>query len=168
LDFRSSCGEKLDNESYLIREQFDINDFEQIRKKSRKVAYNTLKQNLQLLLIKSGLRKKNLHYKHGDRTEIPMSHGFRKFWTTQVIHAKINPEIREMLLGHGIGLAGAYYRPTESDMIEEFIKCINDLTINEENRLRKEVETLKVEKSLIDQMKIELESIKERINNQSK
>ena len=37
----------------------------------------------------------------------------------QAIKSKMNPEIRaeirEMLLGHNIGLASAYYRPVEED-----------------------------------------------------
>ena len=32
LEYRTKSGKLLDEESYLIREQFDINDFEQIRK----------------------------------------------------------------------------------------------------------------------------------------
>lgn len=81
-----------------------------------------------------------------------MTHGFRKFFTTQLINSKVNSEIREMLLGHKIGLASAYYRPTEQDMYEEYEKAIDLLTIHEENRLRKKVETLTIEKSRLDRI----------------
>ena len=57
LDFRKKSGEILEKESYLIREQFDINDFEQIRKKSRKISMQTIKNNVQVLLRKAGLGK---------------------------------------------------------------------------------------------------------------
>jgi hypothetical protein len=33
---------------------------------------------------------------------------FVKFTTTQLVNSQVNPEIREMLLGHKIGLASAY------------------------------------------------------------
>jgi hypothetical protein len=56
-----------------------------------------------------------------------------------------------MLLGHGIGLAGAYYKPTEDEMLEEYMKAADNLTINEENRLKKKVEMLTIEKSKVDQ-----------------
>ncbi|MGC2429283.1 MAG: hypothetical protein WA421_19790 [Nitrososphaeraceae archaeon] len=36
------------------------------------------------------------------RKEVKASHGFRKFATTNMIRAKVNPEAREMLLGHSI------------------------------------------------------------------
>ena len=39
----------------------------------------------------------HLEDKAGIRTkEVTATHGFRKFFTTQVINAKVNPEIREI------------------------------------------------------------------------
>ena len=55
----------------------------------------------------------------------------------------INPEIREMLLGHSIGLSDSYYRPSESQLLQEYLKVANDLTINNEFRLTKQVQQLK-------------------------
>ena len=69
-----------------------------------------------------------------------------------MIQSKVNPEIREMLLGHKIGLASAYYRPTEQEMFTEYEKAIDSLTINEENRLRRKVETLTIDESRIDRL----------------
>ncbi|HJU79668.1 MAG TPA: hypothetical protein VJ599_08920 [Nitrososphaeraceae archaeon] len=66
----------------------------------------------------------------------------------QFVDSKLNPEIREMLLGHKIGLASAYYKPTVQEMLNEYEKAINSLTINEENRLRKRIEQVQIEKSL--------------------
>lgn len=43
LHYRESNGEKLGPDSFLIRDQFDINDIEQIRNKSRGVTIQTLK-----------------------------------------------------------------------------------------------------------------------------
>ena len=45
-----------------------------------------------------------------------------------------------MLLGHKIGLASAYYRPSEDEMLNEYLKAVDNLTINEENRLKRKVE----------------------------
>ena len=153
LDMRLRYGEKLTDNSYLIREQFDIRDRFQI-KKSRQIGRDAIRWMLIDVTKRCGVRS----------TEVPIAHGFRKFFTTQLIQSKINPEIREMLLGHKIGLASAYYRPTEDEMYEEYEKAIDSLTINEENRLRKKVETLQIEKSLIEDMNarlIELERKRE-------
>jgi integrase len=59
LEFRKKSGEILNKESYLVREQFDINDFEQIRKKSRKISVATIKNSVIVLLRKAGLRELN-------------------------------------------------------------------------------------------------------------
>jgi integrase len=125
LDMRSRYGEKLDKESFLIREQFDIKDPFQIAR-PRQLTTTMVNWKILDLLRRLGMRSK----------EVSITHGFRKFFTTQLINVRANPEIREMLLGHKIGLASAYYRPTEDDMYQEYIKAINNLTINEENRLK--------------------------------
>lgn len=166
LDHRTKSGEILDGESYLIREQFDITDFEQIRKKSRKIASYTLKNAVQVLLVKSGLRQINHNYKHGDRHEIPMNHGFRKFWTTEAIKAKMNPEFREMMLGCNIGHATAYCRPTTEEMLEEYLKAVDNFTIEESNRLKKKVTELESKQSEIDLMKLKHETEMKAMNQQ--
>ena len=38
MGFRERQGEKLAPESYLIRQEFDINDLEQIKKRSKPIA----------------------------------------------------------------------------------------------------------------------------------
>jgi len=85
---------------------------------------------------------------------------FRKFFTTQLANSKINPEIREMLLGHKIGLTSCYYKPTEQEMLNEYLKAVNLLTINEENRLRKKVEKLEIEKSELQMLTEEVAELK--------
>src|SRR6476469_8382779 len=98
------------------------------------------------LLKRLGIRSK----------EVARSQGFRKFFATQLINSKVNPEIREMLLGHKIGLASCYYRPTEEDMYSEYEIAIDNLTIDPNQRLQKKIETLQVEKSLIEDMNARL------------
>ena len=41
-----------------------------------------------------------------------------------------------MLLGHKIGLASAYYKPTEDEMLNEYLKAVPLLTISNEERLK--------------------------------
>jgi hypothetical protein len=48
-----------------------------------------------------------------------------------------------MLLGHSIGLLDSYYRPSEFQLLQEYLKVVNDLTINNEFRLSKQVQQLK-------------------------
>jgi integrase len=147
LDMRKRYGEKLTKDSFLIREQFDIRD---PPKKSKAVKPETLARKLYDLSTRSGIRDK----------ELPICHGFRKFFTTQLVNARINPEIREMLLGHKIGLTGMYYKPTEEDMLSEYMKAVNNLTINDENRLKMKVETLQIEKSELEMLTADVAQLK--------
>jgi integrase len=128
LDMRLRYGEKLNDDSYLIREQFDIRN----PGKPRQIKTPAIEKRLFDMTSRLGMRKNN----------VPIAHGFRKFFTTQLIQSKVNSEIREMLLGHKIGLASAYYRPTDEEMYQEYLKAVDLLTINEENRLKRKVQDL--------------------------
>jgi hypothetical protein len=96
------------------------------------------------------------------RKEVAVCHGFRKFYTTELIKKRINPEIREMMLGHHIGLAGVYYRPSEDDFLEEYQNVIDELTIDPANRLMRTIETLKVDKSRIDLLEAKIQKLERR------
>jgi site-specific recombinase XerD len=63
LQYRTQNGEKLGPDSYLIRDQFDITDLDQIRNKSKGITTGTLKVLLNLLLVKAGVRQVN-HTSH--------------------------------------------------------------------------------------------------------
>jgi len=163
LEFRQNTGEKIGPDSYLIRDQFDITDLEQIRNKSRGVSLNTLNTMIGTLLVKAGLRIVD-HTSRGVRKDVARNHGFRKFFTTQLVDSDVNPEIREMLLGHKIGLTSSYYRPTEEKMLLEYHKAINNLTINEENRLKLKVQMLRRESNEIELLKKQIEANTAMIN----
>lgn len=61
-------------------------------------------------------------------------------------------EIREMLLGHKIGLTGVYNRPAQREMYAEYQKAEDNLTIDPNQRLRKQLEIANVEKSRLDRI----------------
>jgi len=149
LDFRTASGENLNKDSYLIREQFDISDLEQIKNKTKGMSISGIESLLSIILLKSGVRA----ISHSqNRKEVARAHGCRKFFTTQCVNSKVNPEIREMLLGHKIGLASCYYRPTQDEMLQEYLKGVDNFTISEENKLRGRVKFLEIEKSRLDHL----------------
>lgn len=152
FDYRKRASESLNPNSPLFRNDFDMSSIEKTRKNSHPISRGTLRNIMYSRLLKAGLIDRPDTITEGirHRNEVPMSHGFRKFWMTQAVNAKINPEIREMLLGHRIGIASSYYRPTEEDMRLEAEKLIDALTINPENKLRREVTTLKQRNDRLD------------------
>jgi len=146
---RTRCGENLREDSPLLREQFDIKDQFQIRK-ARPSTVWMIKWKIVDLQKRLVIRTK----------DVATTHGFRKFFTTQLINAKVNPEIREMLLGHKIGLASCYYRPTEEEMYAEYEKAIDNLTIDPSQRLQKKVDLLTIEKSKVDLALLKIEEMR--------
>ena len=108
LDMRARYGEKLGDDSPLIREEFNIRGIK--KAKAKHIATKTLQFKLYHLSKRAGTHN----------GEVALAHGFRKFFTTELVNSKVNPEIREMLLGPKIGLASAYYRPTEQEMYDEY------------------------------------------------
>lgn len=100
---------------------------------------------------------------------ISLTHGFRKFVNTEMINSDVNLVVKEMLLGHSVGLEGSYYRPTTEKLLDEYLKAVNNLTINEENRLKikvKQLETDKVNYETLDKKIDELsrQYLKEHIS----
>lgn len=46
--------------------------------------------------------------------------------------------------------------------MKEYLKAVNNLTINEENRLKMKVEKLEIEKSEIDNLEFRLKQLEEK------
>jgi integrase len=169
LEMRSRYGEKINGDTPLIREQFDIRDPFAISRPV-KILSKTLTTKLTELAIRSGLRKKQIltleenekHLGSSFRKDVMIAHGFRKFFTTQLVNSKVNPEIREMLLGHTIGLTSCYYKPSLDDFIIEFQKAVNNLTINEEYKLRMKVRKLEIEKSQLEKLAADVAILKRK------
>ena len=97
-------------------------------------------------MIKTGIRQVNHTMDKGHRKKIAEMHGFRKFFSTQLVNSKLNTEKRWLLEGHSLrGNDNSYVKPTLQELLEEYQKAIDLLTIDPANRLRKKVEKLEVE-----------------------
>jgi integrase len=169
LSYRERYGEKLKPDTPLIREQFNIYDLNKIHT-PKLLTSKTIGTFLTNLLDRSGVISIKHHtessYKERrgkERKEIARAHGFRKFTTTNMIRAKVNPEVREMILGHSIGLGNSYYRPTSNELLEEYLKAVDLLTINEENRLKRKVKTLTLRVDRLEELQEQINNLNERL-----
>jgi len=153
LEFRKRRGENITNDSYLLVKKFSLNE--------KSVPYKgySLRSILQFNIENTGLRQIGSRSK---RKETPVLHAFRKFFTKQLHDSKVDAAIMQMLLGHDIGLIGRYYKPTPEEMYEEYCKAIDNLTIDPSKRLQREVKTLQVEKSLIEDMNARLQELERK------
>jgi hypothetical protein len=64
------------------------------------------------------------------RKEVSRFNGFRKFFNTNLVRAKVNPAVKELLMGHSIDLDDSYYPPGQDEILQEYLKAVDLLTIN--------------------------------------
>lgn len=168
LRYHSDKGIWTPEDTTLFRKEYNKNDPFQVPH-ARPLSKPGLDYLLQQILEKAGIitiTPRLAGKKTGPRREVARSNGFRKMVNTAMVKCKVEPLIKEMLLGHHIGLEESYYRPAEEDLLREYLKCIDYLTVNEENRLKKQVETLLIEKSEIQELRHSLNTLREQFNRQ--
>jgi hypothetical protein len=56
--------------------------------------------------------------------------------------AGMKPINIEILMNHSTGISDSYYRATETELLEDYLKAMDSLTINNQNRLQKQVAIL--------------------------
>jgi integrase len=154
LDWRQRLGEQLKPTSPLLRIAFDTVTEPNVPKR---ISIYIVNSRIRALLERTGVRPAQETYQ---RTELMLSHGFRKFFKTTCINAGMNPLYSEYLMGHKSGLTKSYFKPSDTELLEGndkalgYVSAIKDLTINEEFRLRKKVEELTKNKDEIELMEI--------------
>lgn len=56
----------------------------------------------------------------------------------------------ETLMGHSTGISDSYYRPTEKDLLEDYLKVVDLLTISGENHLEQQIAKLKAQSEHVE------------------
>jgi hypothetical protein len=73
-------------------------------------------------------------------------HGFRKFFKTTCERTMKSINV-ELLLGHNIGISNSYYKPMEKELLEDYLKARDSLTINtslnNDKNLKREIDELR-------------------------
>jgi integrase len=169
LEYRKRCGEILKPSAPLIRQVFNKINAEDSAN-PRAMGVGSIENIIYRAIYDSGIREKKNVVKGQKRVlhEVMQSHGLRKFFNTQVvIEGKMSPLYAEFMMGHRSGLAmESYVKPTVSQLYNEYMKVVDNVTINEENRLRKEVQTLKIDKTKLEQVLERINVLENKIFNQ--
>ena len=147
MDFRASFGEEITGESWVLR-----NTWQKVRpryghriglarypKQFKSTGIKTLVgRALQIQGIRPKLTLVNGRKNHDWKT----LHGFRKFFKTQTERTMKSLNV-EILMGHDIGLADSYYRPTEQELLKDYLSSVDLLTIHEDKtKLEKQIKEL--------------------------
>jgi integrase len=169
MDFRVSYGEEISGDSWLMRDTWQkidtkhssnigmINYPNQLTSKGIKSLMDRAIRTQKLdILLKKGNN-------HNTRREWKALHGFRKVFNSTMINSNLNFTVKEKLMGHDLKLDNSYFKGSEEDLLQEYLKAVNSLTINEEHRLRQKVEKLEIERSQIEAIAAEIEMLKRKI-----
>jgi hypothetical protein len=146
MNFRASYGEKITGESWVMRDLWQTTNMNYGAKwglatSPRQLKSLAIKRLLDRALWEQGIRQKlSAGVK---RHEWKEGHGYRKFFKS---HAEqvMWPANVERLMGHDLGVSESYWKPTESGVLRDYLKAVDLLTINgNEKKLSREVEELK-------------------------
>jgi integrase len=143
LAFRREHGELVSANSPLFRDKFDPIKKQKGRghhgqKDAKEIAIPmtgpSIIQYYNRLLFSIGIR--NQKKKRHDFSV----HGFRKYFKTRAELAGMKPINIEILMGHSVGISDSYYRPTENELLQDYVRVTDALTVSPENKLRHELE----------------------------
>ncbi|MGA8564673.1 MAG: site-specific integrase, partial [Nitrososphaeraceae archaeon] len=136
LKFRERSGEKITGDSPLLRKDFDSLFHETARKNVIPATYASIRMVVFSTLVKSGLRTID-HTNFRNRKEVKMTHGFRKFFETMLVNSNIHETIIRKLTGHSdkSNLTQLYSRQTAEEMLSEYSRAIDPLTIDPTKRM---------------------------------
>lgn len=161
LDFRTRRGEKITQDSYLLVKKFGVSS----KVKGKPFKGRALWAILEDCISNCGLREID-HIKPFKRKQIPIFHGFRKFFSSQLVKAKVQSECRWLVEGHNLkGNDESYVRITEEDLLQEYLKAVPLLTISDEERVKYKLqEHIKIEKSRVDRLEESLKKLQQKYN----
>jgi len=129
---RVEAGESVTPQSPVF--VWEVNRWNLKGGKARQVGVRNLKNQLGKLMNRMQMRA-TLKEKENYKTyEFKQAHGFRKFFKTRMELSGVRPIITEMLMGHAVGVSESYMKPTSEELIGEYSKAIDSLTVFEEKR----------------------------------
>ena len=97
--------------------------------KPNKLSSLGIKRLMERAIWAQGLRKKLESGKK--RHPYQANHSLRKWFKTRCEISGMKPINIETLLSHNIGIRNSYYRPTENELLEDYLKSVDSLTIND-------------------------------------
>jgi hypothetical protein len=144
MDYRAESGEKIDEKSWVMRQLWNTKEGHYHHGKIKdpsKLQSSGVKRLMEDALWTQGIRKKSNLIKN--RYEFQTDHGLRKWYKTRCELAGMKSINIEILMGHSIGISDSYYKITEKELLNDYVKAIDLLTIGNEYRLNKQISNLK-------------------------
>ena len=154
--WRKQCGEVVNDESPIFRAEFSKRNTSCEVRHLKRSAVNQI---MTSLLVKAGLRTINNGSR--ERKESALYYGLRKRWNTICMNCQVYPVYKEIMIGHSVKLDDHYGRPTDENLLKEYLKAVGNLTVSKEKALQDQVEELKAKNASIDVMRDTMMKLKE-------
>jgi hypothetical protein len=132
MDFRAGYGEKITGESWVMRDLWQTTNMNYGAKFGLATFPKKLKSSGIKRLIEHALWEQGIRHRLASgvrRHEWKAAHGLRKFFKSRAEQA-MKPINVELTMGHDIGVSASYYKPTEREVLEDYLKAVDLLTIN--------------------------------------
>ncbi len=168
IDWRKRFGHRLNEDSPLFVSRDSQNQL-------KPMSVSGLRLHIMRMLRHAGLRPVVSianEVQPWKRYPVMANHGFRKFFKTNAFRAGMNVEYTRRLLGHKGGqfvLEDSYNKIEEQELLEGnskhvgYIGIIDQLTIDDAHRLRRENRILKIEVSKVDGVLNELAEMRKSL-----
>ena len=140
IDYRRSSGESITDSSWVMRDLWDtrVAQGRGLVTKPKKLTSLGIKRLMERAIWAQGLRKKLEPGKK--RHPYQANHSLRKWFKTRCEIAGMKPINIEKLVNHSIGISDSYYRATEQELLEDYLKAADMLSIdNDKLSLQKQV-----------------------------
>jgi integrase len=131
LEYRMKRGEKLNEGSYLFRDKYPI--YSKRINSPKRLSGAAINFQIRRLV-----RKTDLVF-----NELQPDHAARKFFDTALVNSRVDGKFKELMMGHSVGLDKFYYdennEESRKQIMLEYMKAVDALTINDGFRLRKQI-----------------------------
>jgi integrase len=175
MEFREKQGEKITRESWVMRDIWNtariITNVKELNLKGttglisvpKKADSNAIRQIFTRAWKIQNIREIDNKRRH----EFKSTHCFRKYFETHALKSMKLLNIK-MLMGHDTGLEKSYYKPSEKELLDDYFKVVDILTVNKQIKLESKVNELAEKQDEIDLMKLkhekEMEAMDEKLN----
>ncbi len=155
MDFRKSHGEKITADSWIMRDLWQTTEMNYgakfgVATYPKQLKSSGIKSLIERALKAQGLVRPLNKESKERRREWKGAHGLRKFYqtTAEKVMKSINVEIT---MGHNIGITASYYKPSEKEVLSDYLKAVDILTISQNNTiLDKKVKELEEQNKTTD------------------
>jgi len=124
ISYRQNGGESISENSWVMRDLWDtrVAQGRGLASLPKKLSSLGLKRLMERAIWAQGLRKKLEPGKK--RHPYQANHSLRKWFKTRCEIAGMKPINIEKLMNHSVGISDSYYRATENELLEDYLKAV--------------------------------------------